>query len=59
MGVGGQLQPPYPRHQADGVTGEQRQVLGVQEERCAARRVGEQKVAAVQRRDGDLTGGQS
>lgn len=67
MGVGGDLQAARARrHQADGV-GEQRQVLGVQEERrghqvgrVAGGGVGEQQVAAVQRSDGDgAAGGQS
>lgn len=61
MGVGGDLQPPGPgRHQADGVAGENGQVLGVQEERrghqvgcVTGRGVGEQQVAAIQRSDGD------
>lgn len=63
VGVGGDLEPARPRrHQADGVAGEQRQVLGVEEERrghqvgrVGGRGVGEQQVAAVQRRDGDGT----
>lgn len=61
MTVGSDLQPPRTgRHQADGVAGEQRQVLGVQEERrghqvgrVASRGVGEQQVTAIQRSDGD------
>lgn len=61
MSVGGDLQPPGPgRHQADGVAGENRQVLGVQEERrghqvwrVTSRGVGEQQVAAIQRSDGN------
>lgn len=63
VGVGGDLEPARPRrHQADGVAGEQRQVLGVEEERrghqvgrVGGRGVGKQQVAAVQRRDGDVT----
>lgn len=65
VGVGGDLEPPGAgRHQADGVAGEQRQVLGVQEERrghqvgrAGGRRVGEQQVAAFQRGDGDGAAG--
>lgn len=61
MGISSDLQPPRPgRHQADGVAGEQRQVLRAQEERrghqvgrVASGGVGEQQVAAVQRSDGD------
>lgn len=61
MSVGGDLQPPRPgRHQADGVAGENGQVLGVQEERrghqvwrVTSRGVGEQQVAAIQRSDGN------
>lgn len=55
VGVGGDLESARPRrHQADGVAGEQRQVLGVEEERgghqvgrAGARGVGEEQVAAV------------
>lgn len=61
MTVGSDLKPSHAgRHQADGVAGEQRQVLGVQEERrghqvggVTSRSVGEQQVTAVQRGDGD------
>lgn len=61
VGVGRHLEPPCPsRHQADRVASEQRQVLGVQEERrghqvrrVSSRGVGEQQVTAFQRSDGD------
>lgn len=61
MTVGSDLKPSRAgRHQADGVAGEQRQVLGVQEERrghqvggVTSRSVGEQQVTAIQRGDGD------
>jgi len=52
MSVSNDLQPPRPgRHQAEGRAGEQRQVLGGQEDRRAGRSVGEQQVAAIQRSD--------
>lgn len=61
VGVGGDLQPARSRrHQAYGVAGEQRKVLGVKEERrchqvgcVGARGVSEQQVAAFQGCDGD------
>lgn len=61
MGVSGDLEATRPgRHQADGVTGEQWQILRIQEERrgyqvgCATRwSVGEQQVTSVQRRERD------
>lgn len=61
MSISSDLQPPCPgRHQADGVAGEQRQVLRVQEERrghqvgrVTSRRVSEQQVTAIQRGDRD------
>lgn len=60
VGVGRDQAARAGRHQADRVAGEQRQVLGAQEERrghqvgrAAGRRVGEQQVAAVQGGDGD------
>lgn len=61
MTIRSDLQPPRPgRHQADGVAGEQRQVLVIQEERrghqvgrVTSGGVGEQQVTAVQRCDGD------
>lgn len=58
--IGSDLQPRPRRHQADGVAGEQPQVLGAQEERrgdqagrATTRGVGEQQVTAIQRSDGD------
>lgn len=60
VSVGSDLQAPGAGgHQADGVAGEQRQVLGEEERRghqvgrVAGGGVGEQQVGAVQRSDGD------